>query len=100
VQLIVTYNDQSAVAAASVVATSGKKVYVSTCNSGQSIARDALKSNRLDLVYRTPWEGMGTQAAIAAYNVVTKQNLPLPKIINVPSYLVTPQDADKAAWIG
>ncbi|MDX2546963.1 sugar ABC transporter substrate-binding protein [Streptomyces sp. WI04-05B] len=99
-EIIVTYNDQSAVAAAAVVAAAGKKIFVATPNSGQSIGRDALKANRLDLVYRTPWEGMGTQSAIAAYDVVSKQNLPLPEIVNVPSYLVTAETADKAGWIG
>ncbi|MGI5460969.1 sugar ABC transporter substrate-binding protein [Streptomyces sp. CA-249302] len=99
-EIIVTYNDQSAVAAASVVAAAGKKIFVATPNSGQSISQAALKAKRLDLVYRTPWENMGTQSAIAAYDVVSKQNLPLPAIVNVPSYLVTADTADKARWIG
>jgi ribose transport system substrate-binding protein len=99
VNLIVTFNDQSAVAAATTVATSGKHVYVATCNSAQSIARDALKAARLDLVYRTPWEEQGVQSAIAAYDTLTHQNLPLPKFVNVPGYIVTPATASKAQWV-
>ncbi len=99
VDLLITFNDQSAVAAATTIAASGKQVKVGTPNSAQSIARDALKAGRLELVYRTPWEQQGVQSAIAAYDTLTKQNLPLPTFINVPGYLVTPGDATEAQWV-
>jgi ribose transport system substrate-binding protein len=100
VQTIVTFNDQSALAAATVIATSGKSVKVATANSAQSITRDALRAGRLHLAYRTPWEEIGVQGAIAAYDTVTHQHLPLPTFINVPGYVVRPKDAGKAQWIG
>jgi len=99
VQIIVTFNDESAIAAATVVATSGKKVFVATPNAAESATSQALAAHRLDLVYRTPWEQQGAQSAIAAYDTVTSQNLPLPKFINIPGYIVTPQTAAEAQWV-
>jgi ribose transport system substrate-binding protein len=99
VQIIVTFNDESAIAAATVVATSGKRVFVATPNAAESATSQALAAHRLDLVYRTPWEQQGAQSAIAAYDTVTSQNLPLPKFINVPGYIVTPQTAAEARWV-
>ncbi len=99
VQIIVTFNDESAIATATTVATSGKRVFVATPNSAESATGQALAAHRLVLVYRTPWEQQGVQSVIAAYDTVTHQNLPLPKFINVPGYIVTPQTAAEAQWV-
>jgi ABC-type sugar transport system substrate-binding protein len=99
VQIIVTFNDESAIAAATVVATSGKKVFVATPNAAEPATGQALAAHRLGLVYRTPWERIGVQSVIAAYDTVTGRNLPLPKFINVPGYIVTPQTATEAQWL-
>jgi ribose transport system substrate-binding protein len=99
VQIIVTFNDESAIAAATVVATSGKKVFVATPNAAEPATSQALAAHRLDLVYRTPWEQQGVQSVIAAYDAVTSQSSPLPKFINVPGYIVTPQTAAEAQWV-
>jgi ABC-type sugar transport system substrate-binding protein len=98
-QLVVTYNDGSAVAMATAAAISGKKVAVSCPNASLSITRDSLAAGRLDLVHRTPWEQEGVQSAIAAYDTVTKQALPLPTFINVNGYNVTPKNVSNATWI-
>ena len=43
--------------------------------------------------------GWGAQTAIAAYSLITKQHLPLPKIIVRPAELVTKANAGKvASW--
>lgn len=99
VQIVLTYNDQSVVAAATSVATSGKKVFVATPNGGQALSQQALNAGKVDMVYRVPWEGTGTQAAIAAYDVVTKQHLPLPKFINLVGPVLTQKTANKVQWI-
>jgi ABC-type sugar transport system substrate-binding protein len=99
VQLVLTYNDESALAAATAVAASGKQVLVATPNAGQAIAKTALQAGKLDLVYDAPWAAIGTQAAIAAYDELTRQNLPLPKYINPPSYIVSPANASQAVWV-
>ena len=89
VDFIVTFNDESAVAAATTVATSGKDAKIVTPNAAQPIARDAMKAGRLEVVYRVPWEQQGVQSVWAAYDTLTKQNLPLPEFITVPGYTVT-----------
>jgi ribose transport system substrate-binding protein len=99
VDFIVTFNDESAVAAATTVATSGKHAQIVTPNAAQGIARDAIKAGRLAMVYRVPWEQQGVQSVWAAYDALTKQNLPLPKFITVPGYVVTADDLDKASWL-
>lgn len=99
VQIIVTFNDESAIATATTVATSGKKVFVATPNAAESATGQALAAQRLGLVYRTPWEQQGMQSVIAAYDAVTHQHLPLPKFIDVPGYIVTPQTAAEAQWV-
>ena len=99
VQIIVTFNDESAIATATTVATSGKKVFVATPNAAEPATGQALAAHRLGLVYRTPWEQIGVQSVIAAYDTVTGQNLPLPKFIDVPGYTVTPQTAAEAQWV-
>jgi ribose transport system substrate-binding protein len=99
VQIIVTYNDESAVATATTVAAQGKHVFVATPNSGQSIAQPALESGRLDLAYDVPWAEQGTQAVIAAYDLLTKQHLPLPKFINLAGPIVTKATAGQAQWV-
>jgi ribose transport system substrate-binding protein len=98
-ELVLTYNDGSAVAMATTAATSGKKVWVACPNAAMSITRDALKAGRLDLVHRTPWEEEGVQSAIAAYDTVTNQHQPLPTFINVNGYVLTPKTASEATWI-
>jgi ribose transport system substrate-binding protein len=99
VQIIVTFNDESAVAAATVVATSGKKVLVATPNAAEPATGQALEAHRLALVYRVPWEEQGVQSVIAAYDTVTHQHLPLPEFINAPGYIVTPQTDAQARWL-
>ena len=99
VQIIVTFNDESAIAAATVVATSGKQVFVATPNAAEAVTSQALEAGRLDLVYRVPWEQQGVQSVIAAYDTVTRQDLPLSTFTDVPGYVVTRQTAAKAQWL-
>lgn len=99
VKIVVTYNDQSVVAAATTVATNGRNVFVATPNGGQALSQQALNAGKVDMVYRVPWEGTGTQAAIAAYDVVSKQHLPLPKFVNLTGPVLTKATANKAQWI-
>jgi ribose transport system substrate-binding protein len=99
VQIIVTFNDESAIAAMTTVATSGKRVSVATPNAAESATQAALEANKLDLVYRTPWEQQGVQSVIAAYDTLTKQSLPVPTFINVPGSIVTPKTASQAQWV-
>jgi ribose transport system substrate-binding protein len=99
VDFVVTYNDEAAVAVSTTIANAGSKAKVATPNAAEGIARDAVKAGRLAVVYRVQWEKQGQQAAWAAYDVLTKQNLPLPTFINVPSYVVDAKNVDEASWL-
>jgi ribose transport system substrate-binding protein len=99
VDFIVTFNDESAVAAASTVTTSGKGAKIVTPNAAQPITRDAMKAGRLQVVYRVPWEQQGVQSVWAAYDILTEQNLPLPEFITVPGYTVTTDEVNEASWL-
>lgn len=98
VEVIAAYNDQSTVALGTTVSTQGSKAEVINPSAGQSITRDAMKAGRVDLAYRTPFEEIGSQAAIAAYNAVTDQGGELNPYIAVPSYIVTPENLAEAVW--
>lgn len=99
VDFVVTYNDEAAVAVSTTIANAGSKAKVATPNAAEGIAGDALKAGRLAVVYRVQWEKQGQQAAWAAYDVLTKQNLPLPTFINVPSYIVDSKNVGEASWL-
>jgi ABC-type sugar transport system substrate-binding protein len=82
VQIIVGYNDYTAMAAAAAVRASGKTgILVATPNGGQDITAAAMKNGSALTAYRNPWEKLGNTAAIAAYDILTKQNLPAKRML-------------------
>jgi ABC-type sugar transport system substrate-binding protein len=99
VKAIATLNDQAAVATASAAQTLGKSnIQIFTANGGDPVSVPDLKSGRVGVVYRVPWEQQGIQAAIAAYDAVTKQNQPLPPLINIPGTVVTKANVSKVPF--
>lgn len=90
VKIILGYNDYATMAAANALRASGKKdILVATPNGGQNITANGIKEGTAICAYRNPWEAVGTTAAIAAYDVLTKQNLPLPKRMLMTGELAT-----------
>ncbi|WP_162245408.1 MULTISPECIES: sugar ABC transporter substrate-binding protein [unclassified Rhodococcus (in: high G+C Gram-positive bacteria)] len=98
VDVIAAYNDQSSVALSTTVATQGSEAKVVNPSAGQSITGDAIEAGRVEFAYRTPFEEIGRQAAIAAYNTVTDQGGPIEPYIAVPSYIVSAENIDQAVW--
>lgn len=98
--ILVTYNDQSALAAQSAAVGAGRTTIVfADPNSGQSIAQSALVAGKLEVVYRTPWEAIGRTAADAAITAVTAPDTKFPLAINVPGTLVTSKTANDIPWV-
>lgn len=98
--VVVTYNDQSALAARSAATAAGKTdIVFADPNSGQSIAEQALKAGKLDLVFRAPWEAIGRTAADIAYTVLTDDTASYDTVINVPGTLVSKDNVDDVPWI-
>lgn len=99
-KIIVGYQDQSVLAEITAAQTLGRtSIAFATPNSGQKIAQAPLLAGSLEVVYRTPWEEMGKQSAIAAYDAAVN-HLTLPAYVNVVSYLVTKANAGRVPWTG
>jgi ribose transport system substrate-binding protein len=95
---IIGYNDPSALGAVIAARGANRKITVVGLN-GDSAGLAAVKSGKLAATVRVDPVGWGTQTAIAAYSLITKQNLPLPKIIVRPAELVTKANVSKvASW--
>jgi ribose transport system substrate-binding protein len=95
---IIGYNDPSALGAVIAARGAGRKLTVVGLN-GDSAGLAAVKAGKLAATVRVDPVGWGTQTAIAAYSLITKQNLPLPKIIVRPAELVTKANVGKvASW--
>jgi len=95
---VIGYNDPSALGAVIAARGAGRKVTVVGLN-GDSAGLAAVKAGKLAATVRVDPVGWGTQTAIAAYSLITKQNLPLPRIIVRPAELVTKANVGKvASW--
>jgi ABC-type sugar transport system substrate-binding protein len=95
---VIGYNDPSALGAVIAARGAGRPVTVVGLN-GDSAGLAAVKSGKLAATVRVDPVGWGSQTAIAAYSLITKQNLPLPKIIVRPAELVTKSNVGRvASW--
>jgi ribose transport system substrate-binding protein len=93
---VIGYNDPSALGASIAARTAGRKITIVGCN-GDSAGLSAVKSGKLAATVRVDPVGWGTQTVIAAYSLITKQNLPLAKIIVRPAEMITKANVGKAA---
>jgi len=94
IDAVIGYNDPSALGAYTAARGAGKQLTIVGLN-GTSDGISGVKSGRLVATVQTDAVGFGRQQAYAAYNLITKQNLPLPKIIVRPSILVTKENLSK-----
>lgn len=95
---IVGYNDPSAVGASIASRSAGRKIAIVGLN-GDSAGLQAVKAGRLYATVRVDPVGWGVETTKAAYSLITKQNLPLPKILVRPAELVTKANVGKvASW--
>jgi ribose transport system substrate-binding protein len=85
---VIGYNDPSALGAATAARGAGRQLTIIGTN-GSSDGLTGIKSGRLYATVQVDPVGWGQQQVIAAYSLITKQNLPLPKIIVRPSTLIT-----------
>jgi ABC-type sugar transport system substrate-binding protein len=99
VGVVVTLNDDAAVAAATAARVAGlSKVKVATSNGGDPELIPLIKSGEALADYVVPWKVIGEQATIAAYDKLTKQNQPLPPFIQIPGSVVTKANVNKVAF--
>jgi len=99
-QALLTFSDNSAVGAAAVIRSSGKSGILISGADGSEEAFNAIKAGT---VFNTPQPNFlesGVMLVDAAYDLITKQNLPLPADLGVPVKLITKANVDSSTPIG
>ncbi len=86
------YNDLTGLTAAGAARAANREVKVISFN-GEAAAQEAIEEGALLGTYMIDWVGVGSQAVIAAYDEITEQNLPLPKLVVRPGWMITQEDA-------
>jgi ribose transport system substrate-binding protein len=79
IKAVFCFNDVTAESAAATADLAGKSNILVSGTSGDPAMRQAIKRDKTFATYQYTWQGGGQQAVIAAYDLVTKQHLPLPK---------------------
>ncbi len=85
---VIAYNDPSALGTVVAARGAGRTVTIVGLN-GSSDGVSAVKSGRIVGTVQVDPVGWGRQLVYAAYSLITKQNLPLPKIIVRPATAIT-----------
>lgn len=100
VQAVFAYNDTAAVASSAIAASSGRKDILISGGDGSANAIEAIKAGAVFNTVQPQILTRGTLLMDAAYDLITKQNLPLPKTFGVPVKLITQANAADATPIG
>jgi ribose transport system substrate-binding protein len=99
-QALFTFSDNSAVGAAAVLRSSSKTGVLISGADGSEESFNAIKAGT---VFNSPQPNFllsGKMLVDAAYDLITKQNLPLPANLGVPVKLITKQNVDSSTPIG
>jgi ribose transport system substrate-binding protein len=95
---VIGYNDPSALGAVAAARGAGRTLTVVGLN-GSSDGIEAVRGGRIAATVQVDPVGWGVQTTRAAYSLITKQNLPLPRIIVRPARLVTKANVNRlASW--
>ncbi|MDO8212067.1 sugar ABC transporter substrate-binding protein [Conexibacter sp. CPCC 206217] len=92
VDYVIAYNDTAAEAASAVARSSGKTDVKIVGDGGDATAVRMIKSGQLWGTYGPDERGIGVQQAIAAYDLATRQHLPLPRNIVITSGTMVTRD--------
>jgi ABC-type sugar transport system substrate-binding protein len=85
---VIGYNDPSALGAVTAARSAGRKLTIVGLN-GSSDGIAAVRDGRIAATVQVDSVGWGIQTVRAAYSLISKQNLPLPRTIVRPATLVT-----------
>lgn len=94
---VLAYNDPSAVGAYTAARNEGRSGIKIIGINGSSLGISALKAGHVSAIVQVDAVNQGAQAAAAAYDVLTKQGLPLPNVIVRPARLLTPKNVGTAS---
>lgn len=87
---VLAYNDPSAVGAYTAARDEGRSGIKIIGINGSSLGVSALKAGHVSAIVQVDAVNQGAQAAGAAYDVLTKQGLPLPNVVVRTPHLLTP----------
>lgn len=99
VKVIITYNDAAASAAANTLAAAGIDDVLVYGISGHQTTIDLIKEGGVTGTVLLDTKQIGIQQVWGLYNLLTEQNLPLPKQIVPAPTLVTAENADSVVGI-
>jgi ribose transport system substrate-binding protein len=100
VTTVYAYNDQAAEAAAATARADGKTNIKIWGENGEPVAIQDIQAGRLYGTFDSDFTSIGRLQAIAAYDLLTKQNLPLPKQVSVGGYAITKANAGSGNPLG
>lgn len=86
---VLAYNDESAVGAYTAARDEGRTGIKFIGINGSSIGLDAVRAGHVQAIVQVDAPNQGAQAAIAVYDELTKQGLPLPKVVMRGPRLIT-----------
>jgi len=97
---VLAFNDTTAVGAYTAARDEGKTTIKIVGINGSSTGIDAVKAGHVSAIIQVDAVGQGLEAAIGAYDTLTKQHLPLPKIVvRPPRAIITKSDFNKVpSW--
>jgi ABC-type sugar transport system substrate-binding protein len=96
---VLAYNDESAVGAYTAARSAGRNDIQIIGINGSSLGISALEAGHVAAIVQVDAVGQGAQAAGAAYNLLTKQNLPLPNVVVRRPQLLTKDSLDSVtSW--
>jgi ribose transport system substrate-binding protein len=95
---VLGYNDPSALGAVIAARATGRDITVVGLN-GSSDGIEGVKTGKLIATVQVDPIGIGSQTAVAAYSLISKQNTPLPPIVIRPGVLVDQDNVnDIPSW--
>jgi len=97
---VFAYNDQAAEAASATARASGKSSVKVWGDNGEPVVIQDIEAGRVFGTFDSDFTSIGRIQAIATYDLLTKQNLPLPKQISVGGLAVTKANAGNANPLG
>lgn len=96
---VLAYNDESAVGAYTAARGEGRTGIKIIGINGSSIGLDALRAGHVNAIVQVDAVYQGAQAAMAAYDELTKQGTPLPPVIVRGPRLITPANINSvSSW--
>jgi ribose transport system substrate-binding protein len=100
VSTVFCYNDGCAAAAAAAARASGRPDVKVWGNNGEPVAMQQIEAGRVHGTWNADFTEVGRLLAIASYDLVTEQNLPLPKQIAVGGEIVTKDNVSSVRALG